>query len=769
VAWGREISRATLVAVLALLALPVSSPAAGPPQIGASWVTDVTTTGADLWISLDPNGLNTGYRFEYISEAAYRANLEATPPREGFFGAAQVPAGKSEKKTSVPDDVSEHVGGLSPATAYRYRPVAKNSAGVTVGLVEHVFTTKDPSAPLGPLDGRAWEMVSPVDKNGGAIAAPESLFGGGDFQAAAGGGALTYGSATAFGAAVSAPPVSQYVSRRTGSGWSTENVSPPIESGAYGDRPDGAPYRVFSSDLSAALLFGGLACRGDLPGCPSPTPVLPGTGATDGYEAYYLRHPSGAFASLFTQSELSLSQVDGEHFEASFAAASPDLSHVILSTCAALTADATEVLSAAHECEPAQQNLYEWSGGGLALLNVLPGKSGGTPGAVIAAPIGAVSDDGSRVYFTELEDAALYLREAGGPTKLLPGTGSGVASFQTASTDGSIAFYTVGGELLRYHAVTEVSEPIASGVIGVLGASADGEYVYYLDGGGLRLWHASTVTTIAPGAGAAQASDYPPATGTSRVTADGRHLAFLSEAGLMGFDNLDTNTGDPDSEVYLYGPPPGGGTAELVCVSCASTRERPLGPSTIPGAPANGSTRPYKPRALSASGSRVFFDSPNALDGHDPNKVPDVYEWEARGEGDCTRSPGCVGLVSGGGSEGAASFVDASVDGTDVYFLTNESLVGADPGSIDLYDARVGGGFPEEPKPIPCIADACQVLPAEPEDPTPGTLLPNSGNPKRHFVKDKPHPRHPRRRHHNRRRHHGGRHRDAARGGGRGR
>jgi hypothetical protein len=30
---------------------------------------------------------------------------------------------------------------------------------------------------------------------------------------------------------------------------------------------------------------------------------------------------------------------------------------------------------------------------------------------------------------------------------------------------------------------------------------------------------------------------------------------------------------------------------------------------------------------------------------------------------------------------------------------------------------------------IICVGDSCQSLPAEPEDPTPGTLVPNSGNP----------------------------------------
>ncbi len=83
----------------------------------------------------------------------------------------------------------------------------------------------------------------------------------------------------------------------------------------------------------------------------------------------------------------------------------------------------------------------------------------------------------------------------------------------------------------------------------------------------------------------------------------------------------------------------------------------------------------------------------------------------------------------------AASFIDASADGVDVFFLTDGSLVPQDPGSYDLYDARVGGGFPVAAKPIPCFGDACQSLPASPEDPTPGTLVPNGGNPPLRFNK----------------------------------
>lgn len=66
---------------------------------------------------------------------------------------------------------------------------------------------------------------------------------------------------------------------------------------------------------------------------------------------------------------------------------------------------------------------------------------------------------------------------------------------------------------------------------------------------------------------------------------------------------------------------------------------------------------------------------------------------------------------------------------------------------------------PSEPEPpseeIVCVGDSCQPLPPEPEDPTPGTLVPNAGNPPRHISEP---PRHGKKKHGKKKhdkRHHG--------------
>jgi hypothetical protein len=657
-------------------ALAQSAVAAEAPQVAATWVTDVTASSANLRAQINPKGTSTTYRFQYISQAAYQANLNAVPPKEGFAGAATAPPGApaSIGAGTSPVAVLQHVTGLSPSTIYRYRALATSHCNpgepaeecTTIGP-ERALGTQETSSVFRLLDNRGWEMVSPVDKNGGSIQPPEGIFGGGVFQAAAGGGSLTYSSADSFGAdPAGAPPGSQYIARRGGSGWVTENISEPLQSGAYGDEPDGVPYQLFSLDLARGLLL-------DRRDCASEPCTL----------GYALRESAtGALTQLPEAPDLHV------------LSASPDLGRIVFES---------------------EGNLYEWSGGGLV------------------------------------------------PTSLLPAAAGPGAAFQVSSADGRFVFYTEGGHLYRYDAVSEAADDLtpSGGVQGVLGASADGSRAYYLDAAGIELWRQGLGSTqIAPGASAAAPGSYPPATGTARVSPDGSHLLFLSAAELTGFEN------NGAMEAFLYGPPPGGGAATLTCISCNPSGERPQGAASIPGAVANGqgagATRAYKPHALSEDGSRAFFDSADDLVLQDTNGQPDVYEWEAQGVGGCAREGGCIGLISSGRSGAPSSFVDASADDTDVFFLTEASLAFGDPGSFDLYDARVGGGFPVPPNAIACEGDACQALPEAPEDPKPGTLVRNAGNPALHVAKQRVrkhrrHRRHRRQRHKPHRHRHGGR------------
>lgn len=596
------------------------------------------------------------------------------------------------------------------------------------------------SAAAGLPDGRGYELVSPVDKNGGGIATPGSLFGGGVFQASLSGDALTYSAATSFGGSQGSSGGNQYLSRRLSNGWGTEPLATAQLSGGYPSDPgSGVPYRLFATDLARGLLSNGKRCRGEETDCPVPNAPLPGSGAPAGYRNYYLRDNSnGAYQAVLSSADLAHTALGPEDFEVQFVGADAGLSDVVLSSCAALTADSEEAPGSEGECDPAKQNLYLKSGSQLVAINFKPGESTAAPGARLAAAGGAIAAGGSRIFWTD--GTALYLRE-GGETELIAAGGT----FQTASEDGAVVLYTEAGHLYRQQlsgGTTDLTP--AGGVQGVLGASADASYVYYLGATGVALWHAGTTTAVAK---AASAVNYPPATGTARVTPDGRYLAFISNSPLTGYGNKGFN------ELFIFRAPEGASPGTLVCASCNPEGKAPKGPASVPGAVANGSTfQAYKPRVLSVAGTRVFFETPDPLIVTDTNGQRDVYQWEANGVGSCAKVGGCIGLISSGRDTDVANFLDASASGDDVFFVTDGSLVPNDPGAADVYDARVGGGFPVPEPPIPCIGDACQAIPGQPDDPALATTVPRvGGNPPLTITGKKKH--RAKKRHHRKKKH----------------
>lgn len=127
--------------------------------------------------------------------------------------------------------------------------------------------------------------------------------------------------------------------------------------------------------------------------------------------------------------------------------------------------------------------------------------------------------------------------------------------------------------------------------------------------------------------------------------------------------------------------------------------------------------------AVSADGSRLFFTTQNPQVPADTNAATDAYVWQPDGEGGCEAPVGCTSLLSDGRRAGNSRFLAASADGADAFLLTENSLVGADPGGRDVYDARVEGGFAEPADPVPCVADACQGAPQRPERPFPTSTL----------------------------------------------
>ena len=130
-----------------------------PPAITAAISTGVTATSATLQAKINPGGLTaafaTTYHFEYGTSTAYGTSVPVNEAEDKHLGAGEVPVAVSTELTN-----------LSANTTYHWRVVAHNDNGTTTGL-DHTFVYQTTGEGL--PDNRAYEMVTPPQKNGGLI------------------------------------------------------------------------------------------------------------------------------------------------------------------------------------------------------------------------------------------------------------------------------------------------------------------------------------------------------------------------------------------------------------------------------------------------------------------------------------------------------------------------------------------------------------------------------------------------------------------------
>ncbi|HTZ65686.1 MAG TPA: NHL repeat-containing protein [Solirubrobacteraceae bacterium] len=237
---------------------------------------------------------------------------------------------------------------------------------------------------------------------------------------------------------------------------------------------------------------------------------------------------------------------------------------------------------------------------------------------------------------------------------------------------------------------------------------------------------------------------------TSRVSPNGRFLAFMSKQSLTGYDNLDESEaahGARDEEVYVYDAQ----QRTLVCASCDPSGAQPHGvfdheasgegkgllvdrlgvwketegeehgggrravdhwlAGLVPGwTPIEEGTAFYQSRYLSDEG-QLFFDSPADLVPAATNGREDVYEYEPQGLGSCQLASGCVALLSSGESLQETAFMDASETGDDVFFLTSQPLTSqVHETSFNVYDARACSQQSPCSSPPPGVSGSCETL-----------------------------------------------------------
>jgi hypothetical protein len=612
----------------------------GKPTIESISVSHVASGSATFEAQIDPRGAAGGYRFEYgpcsslaVASCAASSFPTPTPKPDASIGSGWEVYGASARPQS-----------LEPNTTYHFRVAAHNEHGEAISSDEVVFTTQRLGGELQLLDGRQWEMVSPPNKHGGRLLAPGGKEPEGVYEAAAGGGAMTYVSlgATEEGAQGSGAFV-QVLSARAAAGWSSHDIATPNDEGT-GQSERLPEYRFFSQDLGLAVLapygpFTPLARCSASGACTSE--VFPPVSERTVYERHNLScesEPATCYTPLVTSAEgYADVQPPGTKFggEETYSpgavepiGATPDGSHVVLSSTVALTEEAFETGSAPSTANPA---LYEWSADKppserLQLVSVLPQAEGGKgvsnvdlgvlqSGSIIRNAISR--SDGSRVFWSEHSASShLYMRDL---ARLKPETiqlGTGKAMFQAASANGTRAFFLEGSGLYVCEIIEEAGQlgcsltdlTAGAGQPGKVSfASEDGSYVYFFDTGVLtnkessehetavagapnlyvrhydsetKSWEASRLIAVLSLNDQYEWAGFGPKTNLSqtmiRVSPNGRYLAFMSDRPLTGYDNRDSNPEAHearDEEVYLYDSH----SRSVTCVSCNPTGARPAG------------------------------------------------------------------------------------------------------------------------------------------------------------------------------------------------
>jgi hypothetical protein len=666
---------------------------APPIKIDSVAATAVAASTAELKAKINPEGTVAHYHFEYGTTPSYGSDA---PIPDGAVGALEGDQGVAVK-----------IEGLQPGTTYYVRVVASDTF-TTETADAAPFTTYVVGEPDVLPDNRAYELVSPTEKNGadvGGKAVDEEVLAGPSAwgRAAASGSAIAYISTSSFGDAQSAPIFSQYLASRGPTGWTTQSISPPIVKRPPESQQPG--YRLYTAELTAGVIQWGSAAL---------TPEVPSEKAENIY-----KHQFGAVPYELVTNVAPATQTGG--YEVTLAGASADLEHVVF--------DATGSLAGGANVNA--NNVYEWLDGTLQLVNVLPGP-GGAPAAGATAgdaeisedvQENVISNDGSRIFWTDNE-GNLYVREDGRTTVQLNvsqragSLGNGHARFKGAAADGARVFFTDetpltsnpsdNGGLYEYdlgdRQLRDVTpDSVTPEVLGLLGTSEDGQSVYFVSrasllsgapAGGYDLYLSREgVLKFIASLSSADERDWSPYPETRRalVTPDGGHVAFVSTSTLTAYNNADADTGSLDAEVYVFDA----ASERLVCVSCNPSGAAPIGAASEPEAEHTGKT----PRFITDDGERVFFDSKDALLPSATNGQQNVYEYE----------DGAVHLISSGTGDEISTFSDASDSGNDAFFTTRAQLVPADTDqNSDLYDARVDGGFPAAAATEACSGETCR-------------------------------------------------------------
>jgi hypothetical protein len=659
------------------------------PAVVSTRATELGSSSARLEAEINPNGEATVYHFQYVAQSSFESN--------GYAGAVSAPAqGVAIGSGEVPVAVGNPVSGLQPGSTYHFRVIAANGAATIVGPDKTLHTFEaDEAAQSGE---RVYELVSPSDTDGqspymrreGDSLLTNPTTEDGDnllFQ--------THGTLPGQGGNGS---IDNYEAVRTNSGWTVRAAEP-------------------TGEQAVNPVVGGAEARHETTFWEAIGPGYPGQYAGTlslGVEAtHWIRTSDGQFHLIGVGSL-------GAELNAQGRCISTGGENYVFRT-------SNSSLEKAKQLEPNAPPdgivaIYGRSiGGQTHVLSLLPGEV--TPDA--SAEFLGCADDANDVVFSV--DDKLYERIGNERTVEVAGVG---ARYEGGSANGERVFYLLNGNLFAFDSTDGSVTPIGSGGESlVVNVSKDGSHVYFAStqqqGGNLGVqgeenlfvWDDEGIQLVATvssedfqefsgstftNLGEWQHVVHEPvgvggwANDTSRTTSDGSFFVFQSH----GVKDYPYDS-EGFSEIYRYDA----NAHNLVCASCrqgkgGASAEAELLTYTgvLAGAPVEGMGEVLN---VTEDGSRVLFETREALVLGDTDGFNDVYEWH----------DGKVSLVSSGHSQSNDYLYAMTGDGRNVFFTTGDRLVSGDltGESGSIYDARIGGGFPNEaPSAPPCQESNCQ-------------------------------------------------------------
>ena len=550
----------------------------------------------------------------------------------------------------------------------------------------------DPVSPGVPGHGRAWELVTPADVVAGRPVGPfeltpiRTMSPSGDWLSY-----RTFG--TLPGAPTGSWPIAESIAKRGPDGW----VSTPIRTLDYGEALSfyNGPV-AFSHDFEETLW----------------THELRPIGSGYGVER---RGPDGTYTHVL--------DIEGSPIENKMVIASSDLKRIYFASSEHLVpADATRTEGL---------SIYEYDGTAVRELDVEGGSVFSSCGTI---PLAVGPDSGRAFFFGKTPCGALQYRiymsvnghttEISAPQCTTPGCapGDGFVSWGRMTPSGSVVWMT-SAERLTDEDTNSLQDlyryDVASGKLTLVTArppastvdqqfydvypTDDGSRAYFtafgqlipgqggVAAGNLYLSDSAGlhyVGTVAGGGGGVYGAT-PYAWTPSQ---DGRYAVFASGDQLAGTDH------DESVDIYRYDS----ATDGLTQISLGSegrgngAYDAPLGDLTIA----------IKKGGYADPADAVVFETSEALLPQDRNDVRDVYDWTPAGG---------LGLVSSGTPGFPAEYLFANPSGDTILFRTGATLLprDRDGGELDIYAARVGGGFPEPPLDPGCTG-ACAEAPKAP-------------------------------------------------------